>query len=64
MGYHLDFLKVAKDLNNRFNKNFIDQYNLLKANKNLIKHIYYSAVSKDGEKFMEIDDTFMYLFTS
>ena len=32
--------------------------------KNLIKHIYYSAVSKDGEKFMEIDDTFMYLFTS
>ena len=30
LGYHLDFLKVAKDLNNRFNKNFIDQYNLLK----------------------------------
>ena len=31
LGYHLDFLKVAKDLNNRFNKNFIDQYNLLKS---------------------------------
>ena len=31
LGYHLDFLKVAKDLNSRFNKNFIDQYNLLKS---------------------------------
>ena len=31
LGYHLDFLKVAKDLNGRFNRNFIDQYNLLKS---------------------------------
>ena len=31
LGYHLDFLNVAKDLNSRFNKNFIDQYNLLKS---------------------------------
>ena len=31
LGYHLDFLKVAKDLNSRFYKNFTDQYNLLKS---------------------------------
>ena len=31
LGYHLDFLKVAKDLNSRFNRNFIDQYTLLKS---------------------------------
>ena len=31
LGYHLDFLRVAKDLNSRFNKNFTDQYNLLKS---------------------------------
>ena len=31
LGYHLDFLKVAKDLNSRFNRNFIDQYALLKS---------------------------------
>jgi hypothetical protein len=29
--YHLDFLKVAEDLNTRFNKNYIDQYNFLKV---------------------------------